>query len=280
MFKIISLIAGAVMGCSAMAFHLGDHERMTVQAYNEFVKCFKGVAFDRDTLVDGNLSEDTDLITKGLIYSHFYSPKKKLDIWREDSSGRILNLEPSLMQCKMNPSTWTNYEIFDLGHVIHHFQDMAVPAHVVPVGHSLFDGFESYKVSGDISSGWSCAEIAASRNSDLENILNDTAFETLKAIDDYHFEGVDANTHKARLFSGKYFWMESTDNGFGSYGLMGNSFGTTDDIVTDFGIFYVSEEAFRSFKHQQMKLAVRASLRGLAWAFLGGHEIELSQIDQ
>ena len=282
MFKFISLVLRAVLsGHSAMAFHLGDHERITVQAYNEFVRCFSGVPLDKDILVDGNLNEDTDIVTKGLIYSHFYSPKKKLDMWREDSSGRILNLEPSLAQCRNNSAKWTEYEVFDLGHVIHHFQDMAVPSHVVPVGHSFFDGFESFKIRGDISSGWSCAEIAASRDSELEKILDDTARATLKSVAGFRVEAVDANAHTTRHFRGFDFWQESHDNGFGDYGPLGNNFGNTGDIVTDLGIFYISQEAFRAFKQEQMKQAVRASLRGLAWAFLGGHKIEqLSRNDR
>lgn len=79
-------------------------------------------------------------------------------------------------------------------------------------------------------------------------------------------ELVSSEDKSVRVVHGDAFWVESTDNEFGTYGVLGNSFGDAK-IQTDQSDVLVSDGVYREFKRQQMKLAVRATLRGLVWAF-------------
>jgi len=253
---------------SAFAFHLDDHERVTKQAYAEFVNCFPevGPRLELQSLVQGDLDEDLDLIVKYIWYSHFYNPHKNLNMWREGSAERIENLEPKLLQCRSSVAPWSEGDTLELGHAIHHFQDMAVPSHVVPVHHSAWDGFESYKFTGDISSEMTCSQIASLRGDQLEAILYETALTTLAAVVNYRVESVNVLTRAVAPLSGVDFWQEVTGDGFGTYGSLGNVFGSTQ-ISYRANSLQVSENAYRQFKSQQMKTAVRATLRALSWAF-------------
>jgi hypothetical protein len=267
---IFSRAAAAVLlfvaSSAVHAFQLGDHQKVTDQAIAEFSACFPQyqAVLSFAWLMDGNRSEDTNLFEKQLFYSHFYHPHKKLKLWwREDSSGRIANLKPDLLQCRSGRNGAN--EIAQLGHAIHHFQDVSVPAHVVPVNHSFWDGFENYAVTGDIASGWTCQQIASAAADDLDDILRQTAEATLTAVSSARVEVAVVGTKTAMQLGGVDFWAEAKDNGFGTYGSLGNHFGETEFTEGAY-TFRVADDFYREFKRGQMKLAVRATLRGLAWA--------------
>ena len=264
--KITMLAALFSFSSPSLAFQLGDHDQITIQALNEYKNCVPAYRnINQEWLAEAVRSEDTDLVTKELRFSHFYNPKKKLNLWwRLDSMGRIDDLEPSLMQCHQKQLQVGYDEISELGHMIHHFQDMAVPAHVVPVNHSAWDGFESYPVSGDISSGFTCAQIIAFAESAPEDILRETATETLGALATMQFQGLVASNNSAITMTGSDFWVESNDSSFGQYGPVGNGFGQ-GQLQKDGLTIFVAPAWYDDFKRNQMRLAVRASLRGLAW---------------
>jgi hypothetical protein len=258
-------------GFSAHAYHLDDHETIMRQAYAEFAACFPSVVpmLNVDTLVSGDLAEDENLLTKELFYSHYYNPNKEITQYRKGSDGRIADLSPGLMQCRAAGTPWSDTDTMNLGYALHHFQDMSVPAHVVPVIHGLDDGFEVYSQTGDISSQWTCAQIVASYNEDLETVLKDTAETTLTNVSALSVEMVDTANSQASTITGLNFWIQSDDLSFGQYGSVGNVFGQTS-FSTDNGQMQVSDNAYRIFKAQQEQLAVRATLRGLVWVFSGG----------
>jgi hypothetical protein len=250
-----------------LAFQLGDHERVTTQAYREFVKCFPN--FENQVslkdLIQADLDEDLNLVDKELFYSHFYNPHKKLNLWwREDSEGRINGLAPALQQCRAAGALTTAGEVSALGYTIHHFQDMAVPAHVVPVNHSLWDGFESFVASDDINSGWSCAQIVGAGDADLTTILKQTAEQTLKAVAEFGVVATNVEDRSQIQISGSDFWKESEDSSFGQYGDYGNVFGQTE-IDSNDTTWNLDKDAFRLFKRQQLQLAVQSTLRAFAW---------------
>lgn len=235
-----------------------------MQAYTEFVSCFPQYkdTLDSTALVQGDHDEDTDLLTKELFYSHYYNPNKKLSMFRGSSMDRIDNLQPALLMCRQADPTPPSYsDTITIGHTLHHFQDMAVPAHVVPVSHSFWDGFENYGFGGDISSGWSCGDMAAASNDELETILQGTAVQTLSAVGGWQVQATGKMTH---TLHGSDFWVPSNDDGFGSYGAAGNQFGTTQFSYAGDTVA-IDDQEYAAFKQQQMKLAVQASLRGLAW---------------
>ncbi len=132
---------------SAPAFQIGDHKTITHQAFTEMEKCFPqaGARLNVEWLVSGDVDEDLDLFTKWLFFSHYYNPHKHLDMRRADSSARIADLTPEVRRASSSTPVDAG-DVARLGHIIHHFQDMAVPPHVVPVSHALWDGFESFRV--------------------------------------------------------------------------------------------------------------------------------------
>ena len=264
--KILSL-SFALSVPSAFAFQLGDHKKVMAEAYKEFIGCFPEFQgrLNYDWLEKADIGEDLDLVNKELFYSHFYSPHKKLRMWRKDSSGRIEDLKPSLLQCRATVEKLSYENVSDLGHMIHHFQDMAVPPHVVPVSHSFWDGFENFAINGDISTGLSCDEIRAAGAAEPEDILRETAETTLNAVAQWRVPAENEYRQPVAPLEGTEFWIESNDDGFGSYGSIGNRFGDTR-IVRDAETVFVKKSSFENFKRDQMRLAVAATVRGLVWA--------------
>lgn len=258
-------LAIAVWGLSAHAYHIEEHRLITDQAFQELAHCFSRAEalLNVAWMEDGNIEEDTDLFSKWLFYSHYYNPNKQLDMRRYDSAERVSGLSSDLR----NPSTngVDIKEMTDLGHMIHHFQDASVPSHVVPVDHSLWDGFETYKVK-DYSSGLTCDQIAAFANDVPLVILKETALETLSNIRNFTFDFVSlAGGAKNRVTaSGPAFWQESSDNEFGQYGYLGNHFGITSFNESSVD-YQIADESYQTFKKVQLQLAVKATIRGLMW---------------
>jgi hypothetical protein len=210
------------------------------------------------------------------MFSHFYNPNKKLDMWRYDSSDRIKGLMLSL---KLDSAMYgdNSKDIYaDLGHIAHHLQDMASPPHVVPVMHNLSDGFENHvDFKGDISSGLTCQQIKEQgAGLDYLTLLDDTGKETLKRIEDT--EVPVQMTMEKNIFHPKAtvssFWK--TGNGphdFGQYGILGNHFGDSK-FEKDGRTYEIPTSFYASYKQSQLKLGVQSTLRALSIYFLNRAE--------
>jgi hypothetical protein len=137
----------AAWSLTAHAYHIEEHRTITNQAFQEVAHCFPRAEalLNVEWMANGDVEEDTDLFSKWLFYSHYYNPNKQLNMRRYDSAERVSGLSSNLRNPAINGADAD--EMSELGHMIHHFQDATVPAHVVPVDHSLWDGFETYKVS-------------------------------------------------------------------------------------------------------------------------------------
>lgn len=254
------------IAANSFAFQFFDHKKITRQAVQEFVACFPETRdlLNYDALIRGNLNEDLDLINKELFYSHYYNPFKDIKMFRSDSAGRVRDLEPQLEQASYRRVTAS--ELSRLGHAIHHFQDMAVPSHVVPVKHSFFDGFERLKVDGEISSRWSCEDLRNHSSTSLSHILHSTAVQTIENIENARLEVravIDGNLNSISADGGA-FWIQAPGDDFGEYGFLGNHFGQ-NHFWHDGAEYNVPENFATEFKRQQMRLAVRSTLKALAW---------------
>jgi hypothetical protein len=267
LFRCI-LFSAAAFCVQASAFQLNDHELITRQAYAEFIQCYPGAGavITADRLVQADLAEDLDLVSKQIFYAHYFNPHRKLNLmWRSDSSVRVHDLDPLLLQCRAGHADWSNLRYSQaIGGVVHHLQDMAVPAHVVPVSHSLWDGFESYEFKADISSGLSCADLRAGIETTLDDLLVETSEQTLLSIQNWRIPAVDSATHSPRVLSGSDFWQEGSGNRFGHYGPLGNTFGIST-LGNGTEGFLVENGEYAAFKQQQMRLAVRATLMAMSW---------------
>ncbi len=157
-FRSWGILAALVISFDAQAFRLEEHATLTRLAATEFEICYPGLLdiSSIDALVDSNLNEDRNLPRKWLQYSHFYNPTKPiLDLRKfpsevSASDFRLGQLQTTIEGISIS-SAQTAAGIMDffkqslpeLGHAIHHIQDMASPPHVVPVMHDLRDRYES-----------------------------------------------------------------------------------------------------------------------------------------
>ena len=265
------LVIAAFWGFSTttLAFGLSDHRRITEQAVQEFSQCFPaaGQVLGIKWLVFGDLEEDLNVVRKDLTYSHYYHPGKDLHMFRYDSSVRVSELATFLEQRKQAGGSVGLSEMIEIGHAIHHLQDMASPPHVVPVAHGLTDGFESYDFNGDISSGMTCEQMMRLASLDLKSLLDRTANETLRNVKTRQTEiqitGPAGNVER-RVVSGEAFWLESSENAFGQYGVVGNHFGEAQFTNLEWS-YWVPEQYYQSVKQQQLKLGVRSTVGALMW---------------
>lgn len=266
---LISILMGFFS--SAQAFELDDHKHLMLQAVKEINTCFPGTfrTVDQDILWASDMAEDINLVRKDLEYSHFYNPYKIIKMFRYESPVRVGRLEAD-MQTKVTSGNWRDLgNLSSLGYAVHHLQDMAAPPHVIPVMHGPSDGFERYQYNGDISSGLSCQEIATSTQ-DLNSLLVETSRQTMSNVNGIHVTGGMLNTlalteeNMEITLTGESFWQESAEPAFGRYGYVGNNYGRTEFVEN--GITYRVPDSFYSqFKQAQMKLAVKASVKGLYW---------------
>ena len=272
--KTLILISLLFAGQYAHAFGLSDHKRIMLQAVAEFNACLSGSI---DSLSSGvlwmsDLDEDLNVIRKDLFYSHYYNPEKPLKMFRYDSSVRVKVLAKEIEVDDGLYGRYNDFSLTDLGHLIHHVQDMAAPPHVVPVSHGLTDGFEqNTEVSGEISSGLSCYEIKklSARYTDIHQW---TAQATLNKVRSSSFwiqvQPLNSGGQIIKaLLSVISFWAPSSDSSFGEYGILGNVYGQNQFTVAD-KTYKVAPDFYQEFKRQQLKLAVQGSLRSLALYYL------------
>jgi len=265
------LFLSVFLSLSAKAYDLSDHKAIMLQAMNEYSKCASALKlsnWNQFIVWQADMDEDLNLIRKEVLYSHFYNPYKKLDMYRYDSSVRVQRLREDL-QKNVSKDSWDNYDnLAELGYLVHHLQDMTVPPHVVPIMHNSFsDGFEAYSFDGDISSGWSCQQISDESKATIpDDFLKDTALKTLENVKNIKIDV------RMKFFlgdmvlhaTGDDFWEESPYNEFGKYGHIGNHYGETDFVEN--GVHYIVPGNFYAqFKQGQMKLAVQSTLKALYW---------------
>ena len=321
-------------------FALHDHGELSKIAIKEFFRCvqpemlspFNELALNSFTnsIVDGNLQEDTNYLSKALQYSHFYNPNFYVNIeWsyffdRCPSNYRIHHLEQILEahlqenNLEVSDLLWDNLcqpsyilsmaglappfsqlfpskdtsildlrffhiinnqtrmperyrSYFDqLGHAIHHLQDMSSPTHVVPILHPipfdsptssweiLQDGFEHNdnrifvlnKIASE-SNTQPLNEICTFKKSTppkLFNILDQSARSTLNALNQeiiVYIRMPERNRNSQNPYSSStpitVTWRKWYDvssaytniNHLGQYGIYQDAFGLTEFQIND-----------------------------------------------
>jgi len=267
------LLCAAVLGVlspasKAQAFGLDDHAWVTVIAAEEVRSCLGPQSLTQETtlsLSEENLGEDLAFIQKFTTYSHYFHPEGALRFtFRYDSSVRVGKLQERLLDL----GTMTFWNRSDLLHaagvVLHHIQDMAVPAHVVGVTHGMDDGFESYDVRDVLpprSTGLlehdDCLRISRlADEQDYLSIQRGLAEQTLR-LSRTGSLGVLEKGLPARLPLSA-FWSEQPASGWGAYGFLGNHFGENWFLVNHVD-YEISREEYRSFKLARLRAAVDAT---------------------
>jgi hypothetical protein len=207
-------------------------------------------------------------------YSHYYNPYKRVEIYfdlkimkyhRVDSMVRVKELEAEIRLLGSIPMMTNMYD--DLGHAIHHIQDMASPGHVVPVDHDLSDGFESFspdsvKTALIQTLPMDCEFFRVPPPASLKEILRGLAALTYDDLSEKLTIRINGNPVETTWKD--LFWMPSTDRSFGHYGWAGNNFGNTRFEVGGDTI-EVPYSTYQAYKVRQMRHAVNATKRALWW---------------
>lgn len=247
-------------------FSLHDHTQITKTAFEELNSC--GFTFTQqfeDEVILSNLEQDLNLFKKWTRASHYFNPYKALNMRRDDASVSISESESTLAMDGLTPSK----QAAALGSAIHYLQDMAVPAHVIPITHTSFsDGFEDLDVSVSTFESDHCHSLfKKALASSLFEILQTTSIQTLHAVS--HEVAITLDGQAIPVKWNEAFWKEGSGNDFGDYGTFGNQFGTSQFIFyTSSGMTHsvqVLNEKYTQFKAQQLRAAVTATQMALLW---------------
>jgi hypothetical protein len=250
----------------AFAYSVSEHASITADTIDQFQLCFphKLSQLTRENLIFSNMEEDLNLLQKWVRYSHFYNPYKDLSTWRGTSLDRVRDSSAFLANWRLQAASGASVlsveeAVREVGHVIHHIQDSAVPPHVVPVKHWLRDGFERYHADST-ERAFTCADLMGPVNPSEE--LRTSALETLASLKGTFQVLYDG---QPRTIDWSYYWRD-TGELWGSYGLFGNGFGSPH-LMVDGGDYEISPEAYKSFWLARRWQAMRHTARILQWFF-------------
>jgi len=261
----ISLLSSLILtvgftSIPCLAYSLKDHEQITWSALRGIQPCLHSSVDESQglQLVRANLWEDKNLLNKWFRYSHFYHPDQDSDlgILRENSRARVSDLEKKIERALLDPAPRKQL-LQLLGYLIHHIQDMTVPLHVMPVNHFWTDGFEKLEVSiAPTVSRLSCEAL-------LEEALEISApslhHRTAAATLDQTLNGaLTASYPWGFRVPLTWFWEEGTRDQFGSYGVLGNSFGLSWLKVPGQN-FRIEQQEYISFKASRLAAAEHAT---------------------
>jgi len=243
---------------------------MTHQAFNEIDDCksFRFSYSAKTQIIKANLNEDNNVIRKWFHSAHFYNPKKDVFMWRLNSKKRVKeilnNLDELFSEYNDSHVSMRDEILLDIytetGYLIHHIQDMIVPAHVVPIMHRNSDKFENYEVEDYTTSSGSLCDFIGDTNTPA--ILHHyVALKTIKGTN----KSLNVRINNApRVISWRAFWQESPDNTFGRYGFLGNNFAKTQ-INLNGDIYEISPDVYYGFKKHQIRLGVEGTKRVFNW---------------
>jgi hypothetical protein len=216
---------------SVFAYPLDEHRQLTQQAFTLLEQCSIALNNDRqEEIIVQNLQEDINVLQKWTQYSHYYNPNRPLGIRRSSSLDRIRDLEDHQN---------------NTGVLIHHLQDLTLPLHVLPIGHTWRDGLESLPVELT-TFPVDCEFIKERSNSTPEELIKLTAQETLIDYKEYHLTSSEGS--KIPLAA---FWFES-EEGYGDY-VSNNIFGNTtiEWENNTYEIPYSEYVAYKQSRHNQ-----------------------------
>ncbi len=266
---LAALGGGLLALCTpAQAFDLDDHAFITVLAAEELKRCAGKEVLSPETvriLTEENLGEDLAFLKKFTLFSHYFNPEGTLKFtFRLDSSYRVAELQERIGRFG-RMDFWDRSDLLHAaGVILHHVQDMAVPAHVLGVTHSFDDGFEDYETrdvlpprAGGLTEREDCQRVAQSPEGEAFFTLHRrVATETL---DDFRRGSLRVlrRGEKAELPLSA-FWNEQPASGWGAYGFLGNRYGETW-MIADHSDYEIPHSEYRRFKLERMRAAVDAT---------------------
>ena len=292
------------------ALSTSAHRDLTVLALKEFRQCTEGswFPFRENILIEANVQEDTNL-AKLFQYSHFYHPQHRVTSpWpnpfeRCPSNYRVSHIEYALEAYFSNSSNIEVAPLWDdsceenffyhylgneysfsgerqrkaqefFGAIIHHLQDMASPTHVVPIAHSLNDGFESYareeKIVAEIERASGTCVHKKARLLPPSTLLHLAALETQRNLNDEvpilvvlpGGQIIPKTVTWKSWYGGENFSFQGIA---GDYGTWGNNFGILEFSVQGGQRIRVDQEIYDDFLRQQYRQALEYSKMALEY---------------
>lgn len=269
-FFLLPLVIASTLNAplAAQAFWVGEHTKITAQAILGLQRCSL-LPKDWDEglnaiINDADIAEDTNLLRKWSRYSHYYNPTKKLNMRRDDSSVTVEESQQTLDELAKGGSAEGSaiHQGWELvGRIVHHVQDVTVPAHVVPVAHFWNDGFEAYAVGKDPLDGSPLCPAAP----DLAplGLFQANALGTLGALEE-SFPYLENGTAKTLSWT-EAFWVQGPGMDFGSYGRFGNQFGVPSFSDSAGNLIQIAPAVFDAFKRKQLSRAVLGTQQAILW---------------
>jgi hypothetical protein len=208
---------------------LNEHEEITRHIITRTSGPFEWLQKDDllERVVRANMREDHNYLVKGL-FSHFYNPSQTFwSLWRVNNQIRVkwLSRFAARSYYKENHIRLAA----TLGRIIHHFQDMTIPVHVIPINHSMFDTFERYPLHWNELLEYVPQPVDlpdGTQLMDIPTILHHwVAAKTLKLCQGT-VDATDMNGKAVQVPLSK-LWKEGSrrTGGWGEYGVLGNVFG-------------------------------------------------------
>jgi hypothetical protein len=278
-FRTFFIVGALLVGGRAEAFSTLNHDWITRAAAEQIRVCVdlhkdslpewaRSVSDEVDDLASCNVAQDA--VFKKLLVWHFYAPegiKRGWDPLKWTPALTTFHPWYDILVAQANSDKAPGGGVGTLGALLHYLQDMAVPAHVVPIFHPRasswgdnFDdfGFEPVEPATDLAT---CKRLF-SDEVELGALLSEVAKATQASIR----QPVD----KLRDSSGKpanqhwsIFWNEERKaKTFGVYGCVGDVFGRPSVKCGD-DRFLVPSQTYHAFAAARQKAAVEASVRAI-----------------
>ena len=274
-----------------------SHEKITEFAANIYISRGGWLAGDfnetrlKSAVLKGTRYEDNITPSRALNW-HFYPAnetivREKRDIFnlitlRPTSDWIVSKRQKKVIQLLEEGTSPSLYRA--LGRVLHHIQDMNTPSHVIPIyhDHDTKDAFESYLVDHWlelerrlVDSEERFGQVMEERYSgDFVSLYNDAGRRLLKNLEpDGALFPVTINRDRISV-SSIVFWLPyagaPTDNdvplhidGFGSFGPLGQKFGSRDSVVADGLTVSVDPDVYQDIALFFVSLAIEDTLRGI-----------------
>jgi len=137
---------------SAHAFKDVDHAFLTRQSWTLYRQWLEAggrnsAIADPEAIVQGTIAEDAVTLTRARNW-HFFNPAGRLEngwVFQRSSAARLADLIKALQQALAERASPAATGLL-AGRILHHLQDMSVPAHAIPIYHGpgKLDAFERF----------------------------------------------------------------------------------------------------------------------------------------
>jgi len=279
MLRLVSWISGLcffAISTNTLAYSKNNHQFITEKAAKLLTQCgYTNILSDTDidTLVEFNRHQDK-LFKKSILW-HFPMPEEDSENpapskERASGYGKIV-LEPTFnrwydyLEDQANKQNSFEARLPAIGAMLHYLQDLAVPAHAIPIFHPSKimnkDGFDEWNTfasnrlfsSDEVQSF--CRSLHAEKLPKTTTLLSEIRRDTLESINN------KLDTSKGTETWAIFWSTDITDNGFAHYNCdREDKFGQTK-FKCNGKKLSITKDAYIQFATQRVKQAIRSSAR-------------------